>query len=54
MADSQRTHENNKSSLFEKLPPELLRAVNVAIVRPWNEFFIVTISNRPAPYLSWE
>lgn len=32
MADSQRTHENNKSSLFEKLPPDLLHAVNVAII----------------------
>lgn len=32
MANAQRTHENNQSSLFEKVPPDLLRAVNIAII----------------------
>jgi hypothetical protein len=32
MADTQRTHENNQSSVFAKVPPDLLRAVNVAII----------------------
>ncbi len=32
MSEPHRTHENNKSSLFEKLPPDLRRAVDIAII----------------------